>query len=221
MPGAESWRALIALADSSAFLNLPSDEMPAMAPMDQNAHRQLLTLASAYAESTLAKLPNFFATEAITTFEGRLPMRQGATISSYRPLRYADFMSATVLYRDSKEVMEAHSGEVVEKDQTVSPSSGLLSSGEFGPVLNTVRADSQKGKAIWSHWEMGLTSPMAVFRYSVTKGKSHYKLKVLLSGHSYPFEASPGYNGEIAIDPRSGTILRITLRADLDGDGPL
>jgi hypothetical protein len=130
-------------------------------------------------------------------------------------------MSATVLYRGGKEVMETHTGELAEKDQTVTPTAGLLSSGEFGPVLTTVLTDAQKGKLAWAHWEGGTASSIAVFRYSVPRSKSHYKVKVLVSEHGYPLQARPGYHGEITIDPASGSILRLTLIADLIADDPM
>jgi len=219
MPGVQSWKALTALADSSAFLGLPSEDIPHTAPLDQDAQRQLLALATAYVENTLSKLPDFFATQAINMFEDTPLGHEDAT--PYQPLHYADYMSATVFYRGGKEVMETHSGEVAEKDQTVTPTAGLLSSGEFGPVLNTVLTDAQKGELTWDHWEAGAASPVAVFRYSVPRSRSHYKVKVLVPDRGYPFQARPGYHGEIAIDPASGTILRLTLVADLIDDDPM
>jgi len=222
MPGDKSRKALTALADSSAFLNLPSEEAPKTAPLDRNAQEQLLLSAADYIEKTLSKLPNFFATEAIATFEDTPASRDGSYFTAYEPLHYADRISATVHYRGGKEVMETRSGgEVVENDQTVSPTSGLLSSGEFGPVLKNTLSDARNGKLTWGYWEKGATSEIAVFRYSVPRSKSHYKVKVLVPGHSYPFQTRPGYHGEIAIDPASGTILRITLKADLTDDDPM
>ena len=69
MPGVQSWKELTALADSSAFLDPPSEDIPPTAPPDQDARRQLLARASAYVDNTLSKLPNFFATQAIAMFE--------------------------------------------------------------------------------------------------------------------------------------------------------
>ncbi len=221
LTGDQSRQALTALADSSAFLNPPSEEMPNTVPLDQNAQQQLLLLTADYIEKTLSKLPNFFATQAITTFEDTPSSQDGAAYTSYQSLHYADFMSATVLYRGGKEIMETNRGEVVESDQTVSPASGLLSSGEFGPVLKTVLSDAKNGKLTWSHWEKGAASEIAVFRYLVPRGKSHYKVKVLVPGNGYPSQTHPGYHGEIAVDSTSGTILRITLKADLTDDDPM
>lgn len=221
MPGAASWKVLTALADSSAFLNPPAEDIPRSAPLDHDAQQKLLVLTSTYVENTLSKLPNFFATQAITTFEDTPAERHNLEFTAYRPLHYADFMKANVLYRSGKEVMETHSGEVSEKDETISPTSGLLSSGEFGPILNSVITDAQKGKLAWSHWETGVNGSVAVFHYSVPRNKSHYKVKVLVPGHAYPLQARPGYHGEITVDPSDGTILRLTLRADMTDDDPM
>jgi hypothetical protein len=222
MPGEQSRKALTALADASAFVNLPPNGIPKTAPLDRNAQEQLLSLAADYIEKTLSKLPNFFATEEIITFEDTPASQDGSFFTSYEPLHYAGIMRATVHYRGGKEVMETRGGEeVIEKDQTISPASGLLSSGEFGPVLKNTLSDAKSGKLTWGYWEKGANSEIAVFRYSVSRSRSHYKVKVLVPGHSYPFQARPGYHGEIAIDPASGTILRITLRADLTDDDPM
>jgi hypothetical protein len=221
MPGIASSRALTALADSSAFLNPPVEKMPKTVPPDHDAQQKLLALASAYVDDTHSKLPNFFATQGITTFQDTPSDREGQQVIAYQPLHYADFKTANVLYRGGKEVMETRSGELTEKDETISPTSGLLSSGEFGPVLKTVLADAQKGKLAWSHWESGIDAPIAVFRYSVPRKNSQYKVKVLLPGHSYPAQSRPAYHGEIAVDSLSGTILRITLLADLIDDDPM
>ena len=221
MPGPKSRLALTAIADSSVFLNLPSEGMPNGAPPDKNAQEKLFESTSAYIQKTLAGLPNFFAIQAVTTYEDSPGDLHHKT--AYAPLRYADFISASVLYRDGKEVMETKRGKVSEKDQTVSTVSGLLSSGEFGPVLETVVTDAQKGKLAWSHWEAGELpdARIAVFHYLVPRSKSHYKVKVLLPYSTYPARARPGYHGEIALDPDTGTILRISLSADLISDDPM
>jgi len=76
---------------------------------------------------------------------------------------------------------------------------------------------------IWSRWEQGAAGPQAVFRYTVPKRGSHYEVAgaylgppVKDAGDSLP--QTTGYHGEIAIDPPTGTILRLTLIADLDPD---
>jgi hypothetical protein len=64
--------------------------------------------------------------------------------------------------------------------------------------------DAAHGDMVWNHWERGASGVKAIFRYAVTAEQSHYKVE----------EHSTGYRGEIAIDPQSGTILRLVLKAD-------
>lgn len=220
-PGPKSKQAVALLADASAFLRAPASEILQTTPPNEIAQRQMLSLASAYVETTLVKLPNFFASESITTFEDTPASQDYGVYTNYQPMHYSDFKRATVLYRDGKEVMETKSSEVSEQDQTITLAGQLLSSGEFGPVLHTVLTDARSGKLTWSHWEAMGDSKTALFRYSVPRQQSHYRLKVELAGHSKPTQTRPGYHGEIAIDPANGTILRITLQADLSDDDPM
>jgi hypothetical protein len=220
--GKEGLRALGAVADLSAFQNLPGEEIPKKPALDKDGQQRVIAAAGVYVEQTLAKLPNFFATQAVTTFEDTPDSRANDSFTPYEPLHYADFVSATVHYRNGKEIMETRKGvEQTESDQTASVSAGLLPSGEFGPVLQTVLADAQAGKLAWSHWETLGEKTMTVFRYSVSQGKSHYLVKVVLPGSSSLFRTKPAYHGEIGIDPETGAILRLTLRAEMTDEVPL
>src|ERR1700722_14564741 len=62
LPGPESRRSLVILADMSAFLNPPADEIPTTAVLDLGAQRQLMARTVDYASKTIRQLPNFFAT---------------------------------------------------------------------------------------------------------------------------------------------------------------
>ncbi|HEV2710543.1 MAG TPA: aspartyl protease family protein [Edaphobacter sp.] len=224
MPGEQSRKELIALADASAFLKLPDAELPNAPPMDKAAQQQLLARMNTYVNETMARLPNFFARQNVTTFEAIHGLRNSAQVIVHQPMHYISLVTTNVRYQNGKEVMETGKGKVSESDQV---GYKLLFSGQFGPVLNTVLADAQKNKLSWSHWEpgssqeSGLSSPVAVFRYSVPRKGSHCKIKVVMPGNAFPSEARPGYHGEIAVDPASGTILRLTLIADLTRDDPM
>jgi hypothetical protein len=101
-----------------------------------------------------------------------------------------------VLYSDGQEVTRskvAH-GEA----------GGLVTSGEFGPILGTALVDAAQGNLVWSRWEPGTRGSEAVFTYAVTADKSHYQVNKRLSD----------YTGEITIDPESGAVLRIVLKAE-------
>jgi hypothetical protein len=220
--GDQSRRALAVLADSATFQNLPQEDVSKSSALDDDGQQKLIALAREYIDSTLSKLPNFFAIEIVSTYEDTPPFRDGLSFTAYEPMHYTDSWSATVLYRNGKEVMETRKGiQVLDQDQTASAAVGLLSSGEFGPVLHTVLSDAQSGNLVWNHWETLRNSTIAVFHYEVPRIKSHYKVKVIIPGHSKPFQVQPGYHGEIGIDASTGTILRLTLQADMSHDDPL
>jgi VWFA-related protein len=114
---------------------------------------------------------------------------------------------------------------------------GLVSWGEFGPILSTVLLDAAQSKLAWSHWEQGASGPVAVFGYSVPDPKSHYWVQFcciggktggiphVLRDGSQEIESAgeaphtsrerAGYHGEITVDPATGAILRMTLDSEL------
>ena len=61
LPGPESRRSLVALADQAAFLDPPPAEIPAAAIPDSDAQRRMMAQAVDYAAKTMHQLPNLFA----------------------------------------------------------------------------------------------------------------------------------------------------------------
>jgi hypothetical protein len=231
LPGNKSREALVALADSSAFLGLPAEEIPTT-PMPE--HKVLVAIFSSsidYVVKTVPKLPNFFATRTTVHFEdepagdggsqvimpsgggsrsvGRsMIMYNTASTVEYQPLHLVGKSSMEVTYRDGHEVL---GGKKSKKEPL--PMQGLSTAGEFGPILSLVLADAARGSVMWAHWEQGSRGPEAVFRYKVPQDKSHY---AVLFPHGGRVEQElPAYHGEIAIDPASGEILRLTVESDM------
>jgi hypothetical protein len=229
-PGSRSREALTELADLSAFLDLPAADMPANPPPDKAAQRAMLGRTNDYANSTISRLPNFFATRETAHFEDTLPhqvaeyssggqSRAGlrgmgtVNISSqetpYRPLHRIGTSGVTVSYRDGAELTDSQKATVKQGQRAA----GLTTSGEFGPVLTGVLQDASLDRMTWGHWEQGASGIEAVYRYTVPAEQSRYKVAVPRGGLIE--EEFPAYHGEIAIDPASGEILRITIVADL------
>jgi hypothetical protein len=99
---------------------------------------------------------------------------------------------------------------------------GLITRGTFGPILLTVIADAAQGEMIWDHWQRGSAGTLAVFRYRVPKNQSHYSVAFLgVSSQKGVAEPVTGYHGEVGIDPATGTILRLTVQADLALGSPI
>jgi hypothetical protein len=222
LPGSKAQEALVILGDSAAFLDPPAAETPTDAAPDAAAARQMLTLIVNYVNTTVRQLPNLMAVRDTTGFEDR-PQEdlQGATgiaTVAAMPLHSMGRSSVMVMYRDRQEVVD-------EKALKHGPKiGGFEVKGEFGPILSRVVADALQGKITWGRWEQGAGGKAAVFHYTVPNEKSHYLVQFccVLDGYNSDgnpitrvFSENAAYHGEIAFDPASEAILRITMEAEI------
>jgi VWFA-related protein len=222
LPGEKSQQALIALADASAFLDPPSTDIPATATPDVATQRRIMALTVDYLGKTLGLLPNLFAARDTMSFETRPGTMQGIA-SADNPMHVVSKTRVTVFYRDGREWIDAGAGK---DKKPMAPDKGLTTWGEFGSILGIVLFDAAHSRLDWSHWELAGGGPQAVFRYSVPKEKSHYDLRFCCVTESYGIEVKDlrqrvGYHGEITVDPDTGTILRLTVLADIDRGNPI
>jgi hypothetical protein len=219
-PGPKARLALIVLADMSAFLDLPAAEIPVGAAPDLTAQRRTMALTMDYITKTIHQLPNLFATRVTTSFQDTLWRHEivQPDLVRHQPIHIVGRYSANVLYRNGGEEVRA------DTSRTVKTPPGLMTSGEFG-LLGTVLADAARNKLYWSHWEQDGAGTAAVYRYEVPAEKSHYRVGSSwvqkADGDRVVFQKFTGYEGEVAVDPSNGTILRLILRADLKPTDPL
>jgi len=233
LPGNQSRAALTALADLSAFLDPPAADQLAAAPPDLKAQGAMLSSAIDYVVQTLTKLPDFYATrttehfqdtpayETLSTHEsgGCRPSNGGCytnarntiNVVPYEPLHSTGQTSVVVSYRDGVEMRGA---QKMDRSLINQPAEGFTTAGEFGPILSVVLDDAMHNTIAWGYWEQGAQGKVAVFRYSVPVGQSSYA--VALQNGARNEKLFPAYHGEIAIDPASGAILRITVIANPD-----
>jgi hypothetical protein len=230
--GKHTQQALTELADASAFLDLPASDIATQASPDAASLRQILLRSIDYVNKTNRKLPDFYALRRTTSFENsaasaqdrelacnKLPgllipcMSQaranaGRASSGETPFHVAGQFSAIVTYVDGEEI---HNGK---PDSLSLPRSklGLVSTGEFGPILTVTLGDALHGKMYWKHWERSDGGLLAVFRYEVPAARSHYIVE--LPSATDEESVKPAYRGEIAIAPNSGAIYRITMIAN-------
>jgi VWFA-related protein len=202
--GPKSQQELSVLAAQSSFLDLPPAEVPSTPAPDVTQQRKIMGLVVNYVTQTMRQLPNFLATRETLSFEDRPEGAYG-----YLPLHQTKQSSVSVLYRDGKEVDRSLGGK-----KAAAPD-GLVSWGEFGPILTTVLLDAAQSQLAWSHWEQGSAGPTAVFHYSVPDKKSQYQVQ-MCSASPDCARTLTGYHGEIAADPTSGSILRLTVIADIE-----
>ena len=229
--GKRTGEALTALADSSAFMNPPASDVPDLDSPDKETRSQIFARVVAYVVKVAPKLPNFSALRTTQYFEtASLKQLHEQHLEVYqqyrsapshsalgpvdtaksvdRQLLFAGEWSRTVTYRNGLEVEDK--SQTNRGDLHAAPA-GLTTKGEFGPILWVVTHDMVLSNHVtWSHWEQGTTDPLAVFKYEVTSDLSHYAVGAV-DNASVEF---PAYHGEIAVEPATGTILRITVVAD-------
>ena len=221
LQGKKARQGLTALADASAFLDPPPADTPADMPPDEKTQRHMISLAAEYLHSTMPRLPDFYARRTSVRYEGNPQYDEGSTHVDPEPLHAVDHSRVTVLYRNGNEVVEAKAKQRGKEDRY------LFTYGTFGPLLRAVRdAIAAPGTLTWSRWEKNEdgNGRSAVFRYVVPAQKSRYQAGgcCLPDGDgTIGFEKLTGYQGEIAIDPTSGAILRLTMQANLQGFVPL
>lgn len=227
LPGPKSRQALMAVADQSAFLDLPPAEIPAKAPPDIRTQQEMIALTIDYVSKTMHQLPNFFATRITTSFQD-MPWQndifsrepswldetgiQATDDRRARLLHQVGRYKATVRYLGGQE--EATTGAFGSEPGPY----GLTTEGEFGSILRMVALDGAQGKFAWSRWEQGASGLEAVYRFVIPAEASHYQLRCFcIDRHTHSFDSYrqlSAYHGEIAIDPSKGTVLRLTVQAD-------
>jgi hypothetical protein len=222
LSGDKARQALVILADSAAFLNPPAAEIPADPAPDPTVAGQMLTAVVGYVNKTVPQMPNLIAVRDTTRFEDQPQEDQlgatGIASLSAMPLHPVGSFKLTVTYRDHKEVVDEKTAKHAPKN------GGLITSGEFGPILGRVVADALAGKITWGRWEQSTTAKVAVFHYTVPSEKSHYNVQFCCvidgwnndgTANMRVFSENDAYHGEIAFDPASGAILRISLEAEM------
>jgi hypothetical protein len=223
LPDKKIGQALVAVADASAFLELPAAEIPAAPKPSLAEQSDQFSRIARYVADRSHMLPTLFATRITQRYE---EPRQGEnetwkTARADRSLSPAESTAVTILYRNGSDVEEPGAG--IEKKAKKNTRS-LETHGTFGPILSTVVADAAHGKLVWGGWEKGQSGPLSVFRYSVPENISHYDI----SHCCYPehlggavFHRTAGYHGMIVFDPNTGAILRLTVQTDLNEKLPL
>ena len=211
--GNKSKEALAALVDASVFLSPPAEDiLPDPAP-SQEALVQMLSKTVKYLDQTMTQLPDFSATRVMVEYKQRSP-RVDDTWKTALPdqsLHEEATERATLLYQNGHEVRDA----LKKKSGRGAKGKDLDFIGVFGPMLHLVLSDATRsnGKLIWSRWERGEHGREAVISYEVLRTNSSYEVAHCCLRGGKSFRSLPEYHGEIAIDPATGAILRLTMES--------
>ncbi|MBS1806151.1 MAG: hypothetical protein JST28_22640 [Acidobacteria bacterium] len=203
LSGAKSKTALMAVGDASVFLECPKSEVLSNPTPDPVEQRRIMARASDYLNQIVPKLPDFYAKRITTAFKVAWVPKDKLGTHNAGPLDLAGRSEATVLYRNGKEVVQA--------EGAAKQGLSLNIVGTFGPILAKVINDNLQSPMLWHGWEKGPNGALAVFQFHVSMRNSHYSVSLPMAGLG---ARRVGYNGEICIDPETGTILRLAIRSD-------
>jgi VWFA-related protein len=172
--------ALELLADQSAFLEPPPNELPATENPDAATQTRMMDLARGYVVRIWPRLPNFFVTRTTARFDDSPQVMQTGDWPVRAGMHLVGTSTRNLTYRDGQEILDTSTGTSASSSNIADPSvqqeRGMTSRGEFGPELNIVLADTAKGAVSWSHWEQTSAGLAAVYNYSVPKAASHFEV---------------------------------------------
>ncbi len=211
-PGPHTQQILLLLADQSAFWPLPASDL-SDPPPGSSADAKILEAALDYANRTSHNLPNLLAVRRTlhfqTSFETLATLARAAALNASAtgfvgqnalPRYFTGQSHSPVTYRDGEEILA--------NQAAARGTAGLTTSGEFGPFLTTVLGDAVQSSVTLGYWQKSGDNRLAVFRYQVPAEKSHYLVEVHDGSVT---QTHPAYHGEIAVDPGTGSVLRISL----------
>jgi VWFA-related protein len=235
-PGPKTVQSLYAIADESAFLDPPPDQLSPDPAPEIATQKAIVNRTVDYVLHTLPALPNLTATRITTHFVDTMHGLDDQSSESRGGLFLTGTYRSAMAFRDGRETddptlttTKAPAPKQAPKQAKPQTSvTGMSSWGEFGPILGVVLVDSAKGKLTWVRWQQQDGKPVAVFQFSVDRSVSHYQLNYCCEtsmGTYDPLNSQrkiatlkPGYHGRLEIDPETGTILRILIEADLHPD---
>jgi VWFA-related protein len=242
--GSSAREALEVVADESVFLAPPADEVLSTPPPDMATQRQMLSNTISYINTTIPKLPDFSATRTTVQYH-ELPPKPNQTWKTATgdgSLHQGETATASIRFHDGKERVKdqsvtgdqsLHPGETAQPqvENEMNPlqkpgSEQLTTIGTFGPILVTVMtaATLPHSELEWARWEQGENGRLAVFRYRVPQETPLFFAEFCCLAKDFDsvlFKKAAPFHGEIAVDPSTGAILRLTTQADLEWRLPL
>ena len=243
--GREEREALEIVADESAFLAPPADEILSKPPPDAVTQRQIVSNVISFVKTTVPKLPDFIATRTTVQYHETPPEpnQTWKTATGDESQHQGETATASLRFHDGKErVMDENvKGEqphivVGELPKLMDESAWkfvreptgerLQTIGTFGPILVTVMtaATLPRSELEWVRWEQSENGQLAILRYRVSEETPSFTAEFCCLADDFetvPFKESAPFHGEIAVDPSSGAIMRLTIQADLGWRLPL
>jgi hypothetical protein len=166
---------------------------------------ELLEAARHHAFSYSASLPDFLCDQIV---------RRSEDLRGTGRWHDLDTLKIKVTYfghHEDYKLMEVNQRPTVQDYKLLG---GTISTGEFGTRLLAVFAKRSEAEFAWKGWTHVRGRLAGVFTYRIDKDHSGYSVQ-FGAVNAGPDVAVIGYHGEIAVDPQTHAVLRITLIGDM------
>ncbi|MDE3105995.1 MAG: hypothetical protein KGK08_12545 [Acidobacteriota bacterium] len=240
-PGPAVIRSILLLSVESALLPPPAADLPTLPAPDAAAQAALVSKAKQIADQSFPQVPRLTATKQTLRFQNGIASVQNLSGSGNRMGNAngfqdnIEYLYPALVSAQSTEISSLAGEElppaVVKQRDPASPL-GQVSQIVPGLPLTTVLSDLGNTTPTFLRWQTINSRQTAVFTFSVDRKQSHYKINYCCfpefehvgsemgfaanSGSVAtfkPFNASPGYQGELYIDSTTGIVLRLVTRA--------
>ncbi|MEO7653787.1 MAG: hypothetical protein ABIZ80_25295 [Bryobacteraceae bacterium] len=202
--GPKTVQALHKLSEDSASLaaapppKVPAPPPPPPPPPNSIEQAEILDAMKAYALNYTKNLPNYMC---VQTTRRRIE----PTVSGYRP--YGDEVRELLTFFDQKEtykVQMINGKSVTDVDHM--KLGGVVSSGEFGSMLNHIFDPKSEAEFEWDHWATLRNKRMYVFAFKVPQSHGYS----MYHGESKR-EYVSAYKGMIYADMQTKAVMRIKM----------
>ena len=231
LKGRNSREALVALADQSAFLSPPAGESPNQATPSLNEQHEIIQRTVSYVSRMVHVLPNLITDRSTTLYSEppRIPERTWKTALGNQPLDSVSTTKAAVHVSRGQEILQEASTSLnprTYRGRKIVEERSLKTEGTFGPILATLLIAISKpdSRLMWARWEKTDKGSLAVFHYNIPAKRRLYHVEfccMAIDGVQQNFQTDAPTSGEIAVNPSTGAIMRLTIRAGLSWRLPL
>ncbi len=188
----------------------PLPPPPPIPPPSSEVQEKVLRQAREYALGYTKNLPDFLCTQVT---------RRYVDPSGMEFWGQQDVITARVAYVDHHEdyKLVLVNNRMVASDNTSMHSvGGATSTGEFGTLMAEVFEPASEASFGWERWATLRGRRSYVFNYRVTQSRSKWHVTYERSD-----DIVPAYHGLVFVDRDSGSVMRITMDAELPPSFPI
>jgi len=240
-PGPRTIEQLTVLLYSSALKPLPNAPPIDRPVADAAEQKAIVDKLQTYLATSFTQLPKLTATKTVMRFDDtplsmqqdfRLAQGNGTATSNMLSSRVGNFTRYHGATTTPVQIIQGTESAVKGKLGLAADPQGPIFTEEFGALLPlVVKQATTVGKLEWQKWDTINGLQVGVFAFAVEKKQSRYQLKYccfadydvkgggvtpMMSAVEWkPFAANEPYHGLLYVEPKTGSVLRMILQADM------